>query len=856
MKSRPLAPFVLLVLCAAGMRPAAAERMPFAPAGQTPQYAPARQYDLRHLRLDLAFDWSGGAVSGTATNTLSPLRSGLDHLVFHAAGLDVQRVRLAGAELPFTLDPAAQTLTVDLGRAYGPEDRLEVAVDYSARPRAGLYFVGPDAAYPGKPRQIWSQGETENNRHWFPTWDYPNDRATTEMLATVERPFTAVSNGELVEVVERPDGRRTFHWRMEQPHTTYLISIMVGELVRIADDWRGIPVEYYVPPGYEEQARRSFGKTPDMMEYFSTVTGHPYPYAKYAQTTAVDYMWGGMENITATTQTILTLHDERAEIDYPSEGLVAHELAHQWFGDLVTLDHWAHLWLNEGMADYFTALYRHRSGGEDEFVWEMDDLRQDYMREDAGEHRRPIVTLRYSDPITMFDRHSYEKGALVLHMARYLTGEEGWWRGIRGYLDRFALRTVTTPDLQGALEQASGASLGPLFDQYVHGAGHPEIEARWEWQADRGMVRLNLRQVQERTEETGLFSFPVEIALIGPSGTEVHRVPVLAREEQDLYIPSAARPRTLVFDPRGWMLKDLRFDKPAAEWVAQYDMARHLATRLEALRALGELGGEAAVAALGRALREDPFHGARQVAAEALQEVGTEAALAALRPGLEDRDARVRGAVLGAFGEFPEHRDLIPLLRRALEGEDSYKARAAAAESLGKFGGHRDEVAPVLVRALAQESHRQVVRGAAIEALAELEAPQAFEHALRLSRYGSPAESRDEAMNALARIARASGDPKRREQVRRILEGYLSDKSYNARTDAQDALAEMEDPAVIPALERSARNAAEGQERHGALEAIEDVREALGKEDLEQRVEQLEREVEVLREGKGPEKQQ
>ncbi|HVR96028.1 MAG TPA: M1 family aminopeptidase, partial [Thermoanaerobaculia bacterium] len=561
------------------------------------------------------------------------------------------------------------------------------------------------------------------------------------------------------------------------------------------------------------------------------------------------------ENITVTTQTLGTLHDERAEIDYPSEGLVAHELAHQWFGDLITLENWGHLWLNEGVADYFTALYRNHAGGDDEFIWEMDDLRQGYMREDAGEHRRPIVTLRYPAPISMFDRHSYNKGALVLHMVRYLTGEEGWWRGIRQYVERFALRTVETPDFQNAMEQASGASLGPLFDQYVYGAGHPEIEARWEWQADRKMVRLVLRQVQEQTAETGLFSFPLEIALVGESGTKVHSVPMLARQEQDLYIPSAARPRTVVVDPRGWMLKDLRFDKPAEEWVIQYDTAGSLATRLEALRALGELGGDTAVAALGRALREDPFYGGRQVAAEALEEVGTEAALAALRPGLQDRDARVRTAVLEGFGSFPDHRDLIPPLRRALEGEDSYKARAAAAESLGKFGDQRGEVAPILVRALSQESHRQVVRGAAIEALVELGAPQAYEQALRLARYGSPAESRDDAMDALAAIAQASEDPKRREEIRRTLEGYLSDKSYNARTDAQGALAKMADPDAIPALERSARNAAESQEQQGALEAIEDIRQALDKGDLEQRVEQLEREVEVLKEAKGVEKQ-
>ncbi len=210
---------------------------------------PTRQYDLQHLRLDLAFDWDAKSVAGTATNTLVPLLPGLQALVFHAEGLDVQKVRVGGAERPFTVDPGAETLTVRLDRAYGPGDKLEVAVDYSAHPQAGLYFVGPDAGYPTKPRQIYSQGEADLNRHWFPSWDYPNDRTTTEMVATVKRPLDVVSNGKLLEVTDRPDGRRTFHWRMDVPHTIYLVSVAIGEFTKVADEWKGIPVEYYVPRG-------------------------------------------------------------------------------------------------------------------------------------------------------------------------------------------------------------------------------------------------------------------------------------------------------------------------------------------------------------------------------------------------------------------------------------------------------------------------------------------------------------------------------------------------------------------------------------------------------------------------------
>src|SRR6185436_2403289 len=296
---------------------------------------------------------------------------------------------------------------------------------------------------------------------------YPNDRATTEMLATVSRPFTAVSNGRLAEVVDRPDGRRTFHWIMEPSHATYLVSVVVSEFARVADAWQGIPIEYYVTPGREEEARVAFGHTPEMMEYFSTVTGKPYPFAKYAQTTIYDYMWGGMENITATTQTERTLHTARQDVDFSSEGLVSHELAHQWFGDLITCRSWDHVWLNEGFADYMTALWKGHAHGPDELAWEVDHLVQDHLAEANDEYRRPLVTRRYPAPIRMFDAHSYQKGALVLHMIRGLLGDETWWRGLRAYVERFAERTVTTADFQEVMEQVSGVSLGPLFDQYV-----------------------------------------------------------------------------------------------------------------------------------------------------------------------------------------------------------------------------------------------------------------------------------------------------------------------------------------------------------------------------------------------------
>ena len=853
--SRTRALPVLLFLLFAAAPGAPEGRKPFAP-GAPPQEMPERAFDLRHVRLDLAFDWKKGEVAGTATNTLAPLRPGTDTLVFHAADLRVSKVRLAGEDLRFSLDPQAETLTVRLGRAYGPDDVLDVTIDYAAHPRAGLYFVGPDQGYPEKPLQIYSQGGPDWNRHWFPSWDYPNDRATSELLATVDRPLQAVGNGKLVEVLDRPDGRRTYHWRMEQPHTTYLVSVVIGEFSLVADQWNGFPIEYYVPPGREEEARRSFGETPKMMEFFSTVTGRPYPYARYAQSTVVDYMWGGMENITSTTQTERTLHDARAALDYSSEGLVAHELSHQWFGDLVTCRSWEHTWLNEGFADYMTAFWLRHAHGPDEFAWEVDNLRVGYMAEDRDVYRRPITTRRYADPIQVFDAHTYNKGALVLRMIHGLLGEETWWRAVREYLARFAFRTVTTADFQEVAEEVSGVPLGSLFEQYVSGAGHPELSVRWEWRPQERMVRLAVEQTQSLTEETGFFSYPVEIGLVGEKGMEVRRVQLEPRRIQDLDIPAEERPRTVVFDPHAWLLAAVDFDKPLAEWTAQLEAADGLAMKLEALRALGAKGGGMAKgeaeAVLGKALREEPFRGARQVAAQSLAQLGTDTALAELKAGLGDREGRVRTEVLKALGSFPRHRELVPVLARALEEEEGTYARAAAAEALGHFEESRKEAVPPLVRALSQKSHGDAIAGAAIKALADLGAPQAYDQAVRLAHYGTPAGSRDDAFLALAKYAAKQQDAEVRKEARRILEGYLDDPSYLARRSLYPALAELGDPDAIPALERAARNETDAMQRLRAEDAIGKLREkqaaaaAPGTAEAG-RIEQLEREAEVLR---------
>ncbi|MEM7049187.1 MAG: M1 family aminopeptidase [Acidobacteriota bacterium] len=797
------------------------DRRPFAPEGTPADYMPARAFDLLHVKAEVTLDWDQRSVAGTATNVLTPLPAGLDEITLHAAGLLVSEVRLVSERrtLAFRLDEAAQTLTADLGRRFEPGERLEVAITYRAEPLAGLYFVGPDDAFPDKPKQIWSQGESTFNRYWIPTWDHPNDKATSELVVTVPAPLTAVSNGRLVAERSDRDGWRTFHWTMEQPHATYLISVLAGELVRLEDSWQDIPLAYWVPPGREVEGRRSFSETPRMMTFFSDITGHRYPYVKYDQTCAVDFLWGGMENITATTQSLATLHDERAALDYSSRGLVAHELAHQWFGNWVTTRHWRDAWLNEGFATYFETLYRLEAEGEEGFAWRLDELAQRYFEEDDEEYRRPIVTRRYPFPMAMFDAHLYQKGARVLHMVRDLTGEAGWRAAIAEYLERHQDGSVTTADFQAAVEETTGVSLGALFETYVYGAGHPEISLSWEYVPARGEADEPGEVLVDVAQQGSRLRYPVELMAIFEDGRqESVRRQLLDREQQLLRFPAGERPATVVFDPHGTLLAEINPLQTLEEWILQLDQAP-FAAQLRAARALSERRG-AAVEALERLIDSRRSFRLRKVAADSLGTIGTRAAYQALDEALRAPESAVRAAAFDALGDLTVRDELadeiLPQLEGALRSDPSYRVRAAAARSLGKLRAERKAAIALLRSALTQESYREVIRRAALAGLARQQDRDSWEVILTLARYGAPPASRKAALAALAELA--EGREKRQQEVFALLRDVLGDRrDLRARISAAETLPKLGKPEALPLLDGITASALDPQLRRAAI---------------------------------------
>ncbi len=446
-----------MILACAAFESAAQQpsgRRPFAKPGAEKRAERIRSFDVQHIKAEITLDAAKKQVRGQVTHTLASIDPILEKVVLDCGPkIEIASITIGpeGARTAFEHKKDDAKLIVMLKEPRRQGEAFDVTIAYSAVPDQGLQFVEPDPAHPDRPLAIWTQGEAEETHHWLPCYDYPNDRATTEMIVTVARPLSVVSNGTLVETRENADGARTFHWNMEQAHSSYLITVAASEFAVFHDKLGDLPVDYYVLKDVDEAtARRFMGKTPRMVAFFNEATGQPYPYSKYAQICLPEFN-GGMENTSATSMTDAALLDEVEALERDHDGLVAHELAHQWFGDLTTCKDWSHIWLNEGFASYFDPLFTERDRGEDEFRIRMRDQLRAYLGSDR-QYRRPIVESRYAAPTQLFDGVAYAKGGATLHMLRGWLGDENWWKGIRGYVADWKLQVVETEDFRKSVE--------------------------------------------------------------------------------------------------------------------------------------------------------------------------------------------------------------------------------------------------------------------------------------------------------------------------------------------------------------------------------------------------------------------
>src|SRR5437016_722490 len=683
-------------------------------------YTRSHDYDLVHQRIEVRnFDWDSTSLDGRVTTTLVALRPGLDSVVLDAGkGLVVSRVVDArGTALRSTAH--GDTLVVYSARPLAFHDTLRFSIDYHARidNGRGLTFIEPEGRE-HRPQQIWSQGEDHNNHFWFPTYDFPNDKMTWELAATVPRQYSVVSNGRLVADRRNPDGTHTVAWRQDPRSATYLVSLIVAPLVKLADTWRGIPLEYYVYRADSSRARRWFGVRPDMIDVYSRLTGVRYPWAKYSQTTVADF-FGGMENVSATTL-VDWLPDERAYLDRPWYQwlLIPHELAHQWFGDYVTLENWANMWLNEGFAEFLPGQYwRVKLGAAAEEDYYLDEYQQ-YVQIDR----------RRSMPLAALGSNNvYPKGALVLRMLLRYLGPERFWASLHLYLTRHALGNATSDDLRQAVLDATGENLDGFWNEWIYGAGHPAFTVTAAYDTAARTLALSVKQTQgdsaardstgPRYRTAAVFHMPLSIRVGTPARDVVRSVQLTAREQTVSFPGLAGPPTMVVFDDGNTILKELTFDQPTSWLATQLERDADLWNREWVIEELAKRPADAAaLAALARAVTSADYFLTRAQAAEALSHFPAAGAAAPLASALRDTAAAVRRAAVAALGAIGGAR-AAELARATWRSDPSYEVRAAALTALvAADSSARDSV---VAWGLATPSYQNVVQQAAYRVIAQ-----------------------------------------------------------------------------------------------------------------------------------------
>ncbi len=793
----------------------------FALPGSSLRYGPDKVVDVLHIDLHLTPDLENASLEGVCTTTVRALDEDVTRLELDAVDLQIASVERDGKPLRFSHRDKKLAITFD--PAIAPDEEATFTVRYSVtRPRQGLFFIEPTSEYPDKVRHLWTQSQDENARYWFPCFDYPNEKQTTSATIVVPKGQFALSNGALVE--RRDEGDRTiFRYSQDVPHSTYLVTLVVGPFVEVAQQGASVPVFYYVLPGREADGERSFGKTPQMVRVFEEKLGLPYPYARYSQIAVGDFIFGGMENTTATTQTEHTLHDEKAHLDFSSDPLVSHELAHQWFGDLLTCRDWSHAWLNEGFATFFEAVFRESDLGYDEYQYDIFGCVERYLHEDAERYRRPIVCNLFRDPIELFDRHLYEKGGAVLHMLRGELGEARFWRAIRGYVRANAQRNVETIDLIRAIEESTGRNMRAFFDQWVFRGGHPQLNVAVAYDAKRRVATMTIDQKQPVDDQNPAYVFDVDVAVSPDLSTKnERRIRVhVERAHETVTVPLDFEPKLFRFDPGAFTLGDVTYQFGPDFAAATLDADPDVVAQIRAARELAKDGSPAAREALRRAFERETFWG---VLAEIAQTVGATHAPWArqmLLGALSHAHPKVRRAAAAALGNFKDLQVAEALLKPA-RGDASYFVQAAALHALGKTQDAR--AFDVLREFVGKHSWNGVVESGAAHGLAELADARVTELLVQATRAGHEETLRRAALSALARHAELL-ETQRVPAIEGIME-RLDDPMFLVRRQAIHAAEHLADRRFLRALDRLAVSADDGRIRRDATEAALRIRES------------------------------
>jgi len=621
--------------------------------------------DLVHTKLDVSFDFAKSWMYGKAWLTLHPHFYATDSLNLDAKSMSINEVSIikAGKHIPLKYVYVSLNLHITLDKTYKSGENYTVFINYVAKPddiklkgsaaisgAKGLYFINPLGKDKNKPIQIWTQGETESNSGWFPTIDKPNQKTTDVISMTVPDKYQTLSNGLLVSQKKNSNGTRTDTWKMDMPHAPYLMMMAVGEFAIIKDSYKGKEVSYYVEKEYAPVARKIFGHTPEMIAYFSRITGIDYPWPKYAQIVCRDFN-GAMENTTATIHAESAQQDTRQLIDENSwETIIAHELFHQWFGDYVTTESWSNITLNESFADLSETLWEEYKYGKDAGDGRNYNGMQNYLQ--SGSEKKDLVRYYYKERENMFDAVSYKKGGRILNMLRNYVGDTAFFKSLNLFLKTKKFQSAEAQDLRLAFEEVTGQDLNWFWNQWFYGSGHPKLDISYDYDAATKIAKVFIKQNQADK----VFRFLIAVDVY--QGAEKKRYKVWVAQTADtLYFPASSKPDLINVDGDKMLLCEKTEHKTLENYIFQYQKAGSYVDRLEAIDyAAGKQAGDSNALDLMKTAMNDSYHGLRIYALQKLN-FENDSIKNSVEPLLvemanTDPKSLVRAAAISALGKY------------------------------------------------------------------------------------------------------------------------------------------------------------------------------------------------------------
>ncbi len=782
-----------------------------------PQYAPDREADILHITIDVTPDFKNRTIAGTTTIKFAPISKPLTELRLNAVDLDVSSVTSSAKIEGYSATDEAITITFEPTVPVGVE--TTVTIIYEAEPKQGLYFRTPEMGYPEQDTHLFSQGESHMAPHWYPNYDYPNERSTSEVICRVPENMTVISNGRLVsEEMDPAGGLKVVRWLQDKPHVNYLIALVAGNLGKIESKYRDIPIAFYTPASQIQYAENSFKDTADMLEFYEKEIGVPYPWDKYYQAVVQDFVAGGMENTSLTILTENTLHTDETENIRSSQSLVAHEMVHQWFGDYVTCKDWSHTWLNEGFATYYEDLYDGYKNGRDSMLAGLYGTAS-YLLRDRPDHK-PIVYRSYNNADEQFDYRTYSKAGWVLHMLRTELGAEMFRKCVKTYLERHALSSVVTEDFRSVIEELTGRSYDRFFDQWIYHGRHPDLKVGYNWLEKDKLAKISVEQTHEVTEKVMLFHFRTKVRFM-IADEPIDREIVVDSKQHDFYFRLPDEPNIVRFDPDYGLLANIKFEKPTAMLYEQLENQDDVIGRLRAIDALKKMKDKKTVEKLKGVLNNDPFYAVRRNASSALREIHTNEAFEALADSLVQADARVRQQVVRDVCNFYRS-ETLTLLKRTLKNEKNPAILEVAIRNLGLY--HHKSTRRLLLNYLKSVSFRNELATAAIEAIRMLDEPffiVPLQRILDEREMDFRSWSFTRGLDTLAHISRNEDD---KTKVRNFLAGYVNHPKNRIQAGAIGALGTLGDPRAIPIVETFSNDEPDDNIERSAERALKQLR--------------------------------